>query len=59
LCASCSRKDVRVADLNLTPKVEADIPFGSNQAHVVAMLNLSFLSIKKYLGSTNIYLIIT
>jgi len=42
--ASCSRKDVCALHLNLKPKVHADIPCGSNQIHVVAMLNLSFLT---------------
>lgn len=54
LFASCSRKDECSCYLNLTPKGHADIPFGSNQMHVVAMLKLSFLSIKKSVRSAYI-----
>lgn len=43
---SCS-----VAGLNLTPKVEAHIPFGSNQVHV-PMLNLSFYQSRNLLDGS-------
>lgn len=39
-----AEKDVCAVHLNLKPKAHADIPFATNQIHVVAMLNLSLFT---------------